>query len=113
LHQIGVQPMIFEFLLAPGARKETALVRFEIEVNLEYPRYLSSLKLHMVEFIMLASERVHAFQTTCGAIPGTTMANVGGDLRLICFGLPGRACQTVCVHDEGITAETQCSRQTP
>jgi hypothetical protein len=38
--------MIFEFFPAPSARKETAVIGFPLEVNLEYPRYLSVMKNH-------------------------------------------------------------------
>src|SRR6266849_526028 len=35
LHQLGIEPMSCEFLLAPGACKEPALVEFCFEVNFE------------------------------------------------------------------------------
>jgi hypothetical protein len=51
-----VQSVIFEFLLAPGSRKETAIVAFGLNVNLEYPRYLGFMKLHSIDVIVRAAQ---------------------------------------------------------
>jgi hypothetical protein len=46
LHDLGVQSVTCEFLLAPAARKEPALVGCGLEVNLENPLKLGFMKYH-------------------------------------------------------------------
>ena len=44
LHQPGIQPVALEFLLAPRARKEAALIPMGLNVNLKRAGYLGFLK---------------------------------------------------------------------
>src|ERR1700679_2541456 len=46
LHQLGIQLVAFKFFLAPASRKQTALVGFGLDVNLETALQLGFTKDH-------------------------------------------------------------------
>jgi hypothetical protein len=46
LYEIAVESAVFEFPPAPSACKESAVIGFTLDVNLEYSRYLSFMENH-------------------------------------------------------------------
>ena len=46
LHQTRIQPMSFEFLLAPGPSEESAIIQDRFEMNLEDTLYRGFVELH-------------------------------------------------------------------